>query len=179
MASWLLDVLLHFLLSDVFEPLESVSIRRLVQNTLVLLLLASGLRICVIIGVRVLPPGGLVSFSWSGCPGFVLNTITGEFGRPALRFLLWNRSTWLTASSVRSGLSLSSQIGALWLRLLELEFGLTAGLPFLASFPLLSPRPGSLLGGLMWSLGVRTVFESLHLHTVGHFLFALRFRKIC
>ena len=30
MASWLLDDLLHFLLSDEFEPLESVSVRRLV-----------------------------------------------------------------------------------------------------------------------------------------------------
>ena len=51
MASWLLDDLLHFLLSDEFEPLESVSIRRLVQKTLVLLLLASGRRISEILGI--------------------------------------------------------------------------------------------------------------------------------
>ena len=158
----------------------SVSVRHLVQNALVLLLLASGLRISVIIGFRVLPPGGMVSFSWSGCPSFVLYTITGVF-RPSCPSIsvLENRSSWLTAFSVRSGLSLSSQKGALWLRFLELEFGLTAGLPFLASFPLLSPRPGSLLGGLMWSLGVRTIFGSSRLHTVGHFLFDLRSRKNC
>ena len=84
----------------------SVSVRHLVQDALVLLLLASGLRNSVIIGFRVLSPGGMVSFSWIGCPGFVLNTITRVLGRPALRSLLWDRSAWLTASSVRSGLSL-------------------------------------------------------------------------
>ena len=85
----------------------SVSVRRLVQNALVLLLLASGLRISVIIGFRVLPPGGMVSFSWSGCPVFrAIHDLRVFLGRPAPRFLLWNRSTWLTASSVRSGLSL-------------------------------------------------------------------------
>ena len=70
MASWLLDDLLHFLLSDEFEPLESVSIRRLVQKTLVLLLLASGRRISEILGISGSSSrkGGLLFLDW--LPGF-------------------------------------------------------------------------------------------------------------
>ena len=50
-ASWLLDVLLLFLLSDEFVPLESVIVRRLVQLPLVLLLLAFGRGISDILGI--------------------------------------------------------------------------------------------------------------------------------
>ena len=84
----------------------SVSVRRLVQNALVLLLLASGLRVSVILGSGSSSRrDGLLLLDW--LPGFrAVHDHRGFLGRPAPRFLLWNRSTWLTASSVRSGLSL-------------------------------------------------------------------------
>ena len=91
MPCWSLDVLLSFLLTPPFEPLESAPFFRLVQKALCLILLASGRRIgdvCFLSrSARPLPYGQGLSLSW--VPGYVPKVRTPSFAvdSPSIRRL--------------------------------------------------------------------------------------------
>ena len=91
MPRWSLNVLLEFLLSPVFEPLESAPFSRLLQKALCLILLASGRRIgdiCFLSRTaRPLPSGLGLSLSW--VPGYVPKFLSPLFqaASPSIRRL--------------------------------------------------------------------------------------------
>ena len=106
MPVWSLTVLLEFLVSKEFEPLEQASSLRLTQKVLCLVLLSSGRRISEVTNISRLsvekkfPPG--LSLNW--LKGFRAKTYSPKFQppNPSISYLISNRASDILLCPVRA-----------------------------------------------------------------------------